>query len=61
MTEEILRVGEYFNLIGSLRKGRLYKAVHYTETTSQPRLNQPAEAKKASVTGCSSLRLDKHL
>lgn len=29
MTEEILKVGEYFNLIGILSIGRLYKGAYY--------------------------------
>lgn len=34
MTEEILRVGEYFNLIGILSSGRLYKEAHYPKLRS---------------------------
>lgn len=34
MTEEILGVGEYFNLIGILSNGRPYKEAHYPKMRS---------------------------
>lgn len=34
MTKEVLRVGEYFNLIGILNNGRLYKEVSYPKPSS---------------------------
>lgn len=34
MTEEILRVGEYFNLIGILSNGRLSKEERYPKMRS---------------------------
>jgi len=54
-------MGEYYNLIGSLRKGRLYNEASNPKTRSQPSLKLPAEAKKASVTTCSSLGLGNDL
>lgn len=40
MTEEILGVGEYFNLIGILSNGRPYKEARYPKMRSLPGLNQ---------------------
>lgn len=54
-------MGEYYNLIGSLRKDRLYNKASYPKTRSQPSLILPAEARKVSVTSCTSLGLGNDL
>lgn len=54
-------MGEYYNLIGSLRKDKLYNKASYPKTRSQPSLKLPAEAKKTSVTSCALLGLGNDL